>query len=78
MERTYQTRRNSRIVRRLVLMHQKIITRYVFQGLYPAIQVSAWKALKRSAIRSHRLHHLEERQRTIQFAVFLNMYMDKI
>lgn len=24
MERTYQTRRNSRIVRRLVLMHQKI------------------------------------------------------
>lgn len=35
MERTYQTRRNSRIVRRLVLMHQKIIMGCVFKGCLP-------------------------------------------
>lgn len=35
MERTYQTKRNSRIVRRLFLMRRKIIMGRVFKGCLP-------------------------------------------
>lgn len=35
MERTYQTKRNSRIVRRLFLMRRKIIMGHVFKGCLP-------------------------------------------
>ena len=35
MERTYQTKRNSRIVRRLFFMRRKIIMGRVFKGCLP-------------------------------------------